>query len=170
MLRTGDIAPSFTGTDQFGNELSLATLLRDGPVVLYFYPRDFTYVCTKQACLFRDEHEVLTYAGATLCGVSASSKSVQQEFSDVNNIPFPLVSDPDGSLAAKYGAGRLLGSLAKRVSFVIDQDSRIESVHHHELAVTRHLTGILDALHALGLPVAESRAIAAGGAITFDAI
>lgn len=128
-------------------------MLRLGPVVLYFYPRDFAYLCTKEACAFREEHEALSIAGASLCGVSMDDRKTHIRFSEDHDIPFPLLADPRGEVVDAYGARSLLGIIAKRVTYVIDRDRRIASVHHHEMSVKKHLAGVAKALGSLGLNV-----------------
>jgi peroxiredoxin Q/BCP len=154
MLQRGDIAPEFTTIDQHGYECSLSSMLRDGPLVLYFYPRDFSFVCTREACAFRDEHAEITIAGAMVCGVSPDSRASHERFSDINEIPFPLVADEDGEILRAYDVGSFLGLFAKRVTYVIDQDRRVRSVHHHELSAQRHVEGVKESLLEVGVDVA----------------
>jgi peroxiredoxin Q/BCP len=150
MLKIGSEAPSFSAVDQHGYPCSLETLLRDGPLVLYFYPRDFSFVCTREACAFRDEHESLTIAGAMICGVSSDSSSSHERFADVNEIPFPLIADPDREIVDAYDVRSIFG-IAKRVTYVIGTDGRIASVHHHELSARRHVEEVKRTLSGLGV-------------------
>ncbi|MFZ9888369.1 MAG: peroxiredoxin [Myxococcota bacterium] len=149
MLRVSDPAPDFQGLDQFGRNISMGRLLANGPLVLFFYPKDFTFLCTRQVCAFRDEHEELTYAGAMICGISVDDAARHGEFSDRHNVPFPLLSDPTGLIVDAYGARAPVGKRAKRVTYVIDQRARVASVHHHEFSVQRHLEGMRTTLHHL---------------------
>jgi peroxiredoxin Q/BCP len=154
MLQPGDQAPEFSAVDQHGYPCSLSTLLRDGPLVLYFYPRDFSFVCTREACAFRDEHAELTIAGAMVCGVSVDSSESHERFAERHEIPFPLVSDPQGEILAAYDVKSFFGLFAKRVSYVIGTDGRIVSVHHHELSARRHVEDVKQTLATVGVDVA----------------
>ena len=95
-------APSFDLTDQNGEHLQLEAL-RGHNVVLYFYPKDETPGCTKEACAFRDSWTALTKSGVILIGVSADSDESHKAFAKNHQLPFHLVSDPQGKLAAQYG-------------------------------------------------------------------
>ncbi len=166
MLDVGHRAPDFIAEDQYGERCTLDQLVKDGPVVLYFYPRDFSFVCTQQACAFRDEHELLTFAGATVCGVNGATVESHGDFADAHNIPFPLVSDSGGDIADLYQVGSILGLVRQRVTYVIDRDKTVRGVHHHELSTRRHLDGVFDTLEGMGLPLDEARTMLAraGGA------
>jgi peroxiredoxin Q/BCP len=150
MLKIGDKAPLFRGIDQAGREVDLEALLAKGPVVVYFYPRDFTPVCTRQACHFRDAYEDLTGRGVEVVGVSADSVESHKDFAERHKLPFSIISDPNRTVARDYQALNLLGLGAKRVSYVIDRDATIQGVIHHELRAKRHvddLDAILAKLH-----------------------
>lgn len=154
MLQVGDLAPDFRSTDQHGYACTLDNLLRDGPLVLYFYPRDFSFVCTKEACAFRDEHAAFTIAGALICGVSTDSSESHERFAAANEIPFPLVADEKKEIVRSYDVEAFFGVFAKRVTYVIGQDRRIASVHHHELSPRRHVEEVKRTLITLGVDVA----------------
>ena len=103
MLEPGTKAPAFTLTDAAGQKLSLKDFAgRD--VVLYFYPRDDTPGCTKEACGFRDAWEELRELGAVVLGVSADDADSHERFAAKYRLPFTLLSDPDRSVMAAYGA------------------------------------------------------------------
>lgn len=142
MLSVGDEAPSFRGRDQRGTEISLEALLETGPVVLYFYPKDFTRVCTKEACVFRDAHEELAEQGVTVVGVSIDTEDAHRRFSERHGLPFHLLSDVSRRIARDYDALRWMGLIAKRVTYVIAPDRRILGVFHHETSATRHLDDV----------------------------
>lgn len=143
MLTVGDRAPDFRARDQEGNELALRDLLAGGPLVLYFYPRDFTPVCTKEACFFRDVHEQLAARGARVVGVSSDTDESHREFAQQHRLPFPLLSDPDRRLARDYGAVHPLGFGTKRVTYVIGEDGTIRGAFHHELRAKKHIDQVL---------------------------
>ena len=95
----GDRAPQFVGTTQAGQQIGLADYLGKKSVVLYFYPKDKTSVCTIQACVFRDSYEDFINADAVVIGVSSDSVDSHRSFAEQQRLPFPLISDADGSLA-----------------------------------------------------------------------
>jgi len=102
-LEAGDRAPAFTMPDQDGTPHRLADY-RGRTVVLYFYPRDNTPGCTKEACSFRDEHSAILAAGAVVLGVSTDTAASHQKFRDKFELPFPLLVDEDAKVATAYGA------------------------------------------------------------------
>lgn len=103
MLEVGDAAPPFTLRDSTGREVSLEDFA-GRHVVLYFYPRDDTPGCTKEACGFRDAWEELQALGVLVLGVSADDAASHRRFAEKYRLPFPLLSDPDRSVMTAYGA------------------------------------------------------------------
>jgi peroxiredoxin Q/BCP len=142
VLSAGDRAPDFEGTDQSGKRWTLDELVKDASIVLYFYPKDFTPVCTKEACLFRDAHEELAQSGIKVVGVSMDDGDSHAKFAEHHHLPFPLLSDPDKRIAAAYGARQLLGLFSKRVTYVIDRQKRVVGAFHHELSAQKHLDAV----------------------------
>lgn len=122
----GAPAPAFELPDQTGATQRLADY-RDRWLVLYFYPRDDTPGCTKQACTFRDDIARLRAAGAEVVGVSVDSVESHAAFATKHTLPFPLLADTEGTLADAYGALRTLGPIrmARRHTFLIDPQGRI---------------------------------------------
>lgn len=122
----GAPAPAFELPDQTGTTRRLADY-RERWLVLYFYPRDDTPGCTKQACTFRDDIARLRAAGAEVVGVSVDSVESHAEFAAKHTLPFPLLADTEGKLADAYGALRTLGPIrmARRHTFLIDPQGRI---------------------------------------------
>ncbi|MEZ4503414.1 MAG: thioredoxin-dependent thiol peroxidase [Dehalococcoidia bacterium] len=102
-LEAGDTAPAFTMQDQDGTTHRLADY-RGRTVVLYFYPRDNTPGCTKEACSFRDEHSAILAMGAVVLGVSTDTAASHQKFRDKFELPFPLLVDENAKVATAYGA------------------------------------------------------------------
>jgi peroxiredoxin Q/BCP len=128
MPKAGDAAPQFTGQDQDGKEFKLADRVGKKIVLLYFYPKDFTGGCTKEACGFRDRMGDLTKDNVEVVGVSFDSSDSHQKFIAKYNLNFTLVADPDGKIAGLYGA-RIEGkNLARRASFLIGLDGKIVHV------------------------------------------
>lgn len=135
MLEEGGVAPDFTARDQGGRPVSLSDF-RGKKVILYFYPKDDTPGCTKEACSFRDAFAELKKSGVTVLGVSPDSISKHQKFVSKYGLPFTLLSDPDHAVADAYGVykekafmGRKYMGIA-RTTFVIDKGGRIKKIFH----------------------------------------
>jgi peroxiredoxin Q/BCP len=146
VLQPGDEAPAFSARDQFGQTRTLDDLLSSGQLVLYFYPKDFTLVCTKQACAFRDDFEHLSASGVNVAGVSFDSVDSHKKFSDAHNLPFPLLDDSAKELARAYDVLGFFKIFPKRVSYVIDADKRIAGVFHSELSAAKHIAAVRSVL------------------------
>jgi peroxiredoxin Q/BCP len=125
MPKAGDPAPLFTGQDQDGKEFKLADLVGKKIVLLYFYPKDFTGGCTKEACGFRDRTGELQTNNVEVIGVSHDSVESHKKFADEYKLNFTLVADPDGKIIAAYDAKMPIMNLSKRVSFLIGLDGKI---------------------------------------------
>jgi peroxiredoxin Q/BCP len=128
MPKAGDAAPLFTGQDQDGKEFNLADHVGKKIVLLYFYPKDFTGGCTKEACGFRDRMGDLQTNNVEVIGVSHDSVDSHKKFADAYKLNFTLVADPDGKIIAAYDAKMPVVSMAKRVSFLIGLDGKIVHV------------------------------------------
>jgi peroxiredoxin Q/BCP len=152
MLKEGAAAPSFSLEDQDGNKVSLKDL-KGKWVVLYFYPKDDTPGCTREACGFRDEQKALTKAGAVVLGVSKDSVPSHQKFAKKYKLNFPLLSDPDHEVAEKYGAwgektlyGRKFMGMI-RSTFLIDPKGKIAKVWP-KVKVDGHVEQVQEAIAA----------------------
>ena len=142
MLKVGDTAPDFSAQDQHGRALTLGTLLDRGRLVLYFYPKDFTRVCTAQACTFRDASESLGELGANVVGVSGDAADSHQRFGAEHQVPFSLIADPERHIIKLYGASIPILNHTLRVTYVIDTNRRILGAFHHELSASKHLDDV----------------------------
>ncbi len=133
MIEEGNPAPDFTLPDQEGNPVTLSGL-RGKPVVLYFYPKDNTPGCTKQACGIRDTWPEFENAGAVVLGVSTDGQKSHSKFQEKHSLPFTLLSDSDHEVAQKYGVWKPLRILGKeflgteRSTFVIGADGNVLKV------------------------------------------
>ena len=132
-LVAGDKAPDFSAKDQSGNTVSLSDF-KGKKVVLYFYPKDDTPGCTKEACNFRDNFELLKKKGYVVLGVSVDSERSHKKFIEKYELPFTLISDTEKQVVTAYGVwgkkkfmGREYMGTA-RVTFVIDENGIIEKV------------------------------------------
>ncbi|MGC4088707.1 MAG: peroxiredoxin [Polyangiaceae bacterium] len=140
-LTPGSLAPDFQGVDQDGATLTLESLLSGGRLVLYFYPRDFTRVCTAEACLFRDATRELAQLNASIAGVSTDSSDSHSRFAAQHGVKFRLIADPERRITRAYDADRWLG-FTKRVTYVIDRDKKILGAFQHELSAQKHLEDV----------------------------
>lgn len=127
--KVGDVAPLFEGQDQNGQTFKLENLLHDGKyVLLYFYPKDFTGGCTKEACGFRDRMGELQTNNVAVVGVSHDSADSHKRFAAEYKLNFTLVADPDGKIIAAYDAKMPVMNMSRRVSFLIGLDGKIVHV------------------------------------------
>jgi peroxiredoxin Q/BCP len=152
-VESGAKAPDFTLRDDQGRKVKLSEL-RGKPVVLYFYPKDDTPGCTKEACSFRDRQRELAKHGATVLGVSPDTVESHVAFRDKFDLNFPLLADPDHAVAEKYGAWReknLYGKVSmgiQRSTFLIDAEGKVAKVWK-KVSVDGHDDDVLAALASL---------------------
>jgi peroxiredoxin Q/BCP len=145
-VKVGEAAPDFTLPDQDGKPVTLSSL-KGKVVVLYFYPKDFTSGCTKEACHFRDAYEDFTEVGAEVVGVSADSQESHSKFRDTYLLPFNLLSDEKGEVKKLYGvAGHLLPG---RVTFVIDKEGIVRHVFSSQTDMKAHVDEAMKILKSL---------------------
>ena len=149
MIRAGEPAPDFTLPDENGRAVTLSALWRRGPVVLYFYPRDESAGCTREACAFRDAYEEFRAAGAEVVGVSRDTPASHRSFIRRHRLPFTLVSDADGAIRRLYGVPATLGILDGRATFIIDRAGRVRHAFLSQLFATRHVSEALRVLRKL---------------------
>jgi len=145
MLDVGDKAPEFNLVREDGQVVSLEDLLLDGQLVLYFYPADFTSVCTSEACEIRDRHKELRAVNANVVGVSPQDASSHNRFRDKYDLPFPLLDDPKKEVIKAYGVNGPMGLGVRRVTFLINQDKEIIKRVVADFRVKRH-TALIDAV------------------------
>ncbi len=138
MLAAGARAPEFTLPDADGQATSLSNLLRDGPLILYFYPADFTPGCTREACQIRDLHAELDAAGLTVAGVSPQSPESHRAFREKYKLPFTLLSDVDRFVIKMYGVQGPFGFGVRRATFLIDQARNIEDAIVADFRIGEH--------------------------------
>jgi peroxiredoxin Q/BCP len=119
-------------------------------VVLYFYPKDDTPGCTKEACTFRDQYQDFQDAGAAVLGVSSDSSESHRKFAAKHRLPFTLLADRGGQVRKRYGVPATLGLLPGRVTFVIDAAGVVRHVFNSQLDATRHVGEALGVLQKTG--------------------
>jgi peroxiredoxin Q/BCP len=145
-LKPGDPAPDFELPDQNGQEVRLNGFLRRNAVVLYFYPKDDTGGCTKEACAFRDQFAAFRGLDAVVLGVSSDSEASHRAFAAKYNLPFQLLSDAGGRLRRRYGVRSTLGIIPGRETFVIDREGVIRDVFASQFQPGEHVRRALAAL------------------------
>lgn len=114
--------------------------LRDGALVLYFYPKDFTSGCTREACGFRDEFAGLRESNLRVFGISTDSIETHERFKSEYNLPFELISDKGGEISRLYGVQNKLFKVANRVTFIIDREGKILSVTKNMFSPGAHIS------------------------------
>lgn len=145
-LAAGAPAPDFSLEDQNGRRVSSADL-RGRNVIVYFYPKDDTPGCTREACSFRDQYTDFTDAGAEVYGISSDSPASHRAFAAKYELPFTLLSDPGGKVREAFGVPATLGLLPGRVTYVIDKQGVIRHAFNSQLSPARH---VAEALQVLG--------------------
>lgn len=148
-VKVGDKAPDFTLTSQAGQQVSLHDFLGKKPVVLYFYPKDFSIGCTKEACAFRDNYEAFKEIGAEVIGISTATPEKHKDFSTAYNLPFILLADEGARLRKLYGVPASAGLIPGRVTYVIDKDGIIRHIFNSQLEPERHIEEALTILKTL---------------------
>jgi len=149
-VKTGDRAPDFSLPSQDGKPVAIADYRGKNAVVLFFYPKDESPICTKEACSFRDAYEDFVKAGAVVIGVSSDSAASHQAFAGRHRLPFLLLSDNDGSLRRAFGVPTTLGILPGRVTYVIDKEGVVRLVFNSQLAAAEHVAEALKIVEQLG--------------------
>lgn len=148
-VQVGDTAPDFTLPSQSGEPVSLKDFIGKKSVVLYFYPKDDTPGCTKEACSFRDNYEVFKEAGAEVIGVSDDSAASHEKFAAKYRLPFILVSDTGKQLRKLYGVPSTLGLLPGRVTYVIDKNGIVRHIFNSQFNFNGHIEESLKMLREL---------------------
>ncbi|HEX9338406.1 MAG TPA: peroxiredoxin [Pseudonocardiaceae bacterium] len=148
-MQPGELAPDFELRDDAGEQRSLGEFLANGPVVLFFYPAAMTAGCTAESCHFRDLAKEFAEVGAQRIGISPDTVAKQAQFTAAHSFDFPLLSDPDGAVATRFGVRRRFGPLlTRRQTFVIDTDRRVLDVIKSEVRMSVHADRALAALRS----------------------
>lgn len=145
-MNIGSKVSDFTAPDQDGRQRSLSSLLADGPVVLFFYPKAMTSGCTAESCHFRDLGAEFEALGAQRVGISADSPELQAKFDTKNSLGYPLLSDSDRKIAKELGAKRPGPLWNRRSTFVIDTDRTLLAEISSETKMDVHADEALEVL------------------------
>jgi peroxiredoxin Q/BCP len=146
MLQAGERAPEFTLPDETGKDRSLTELLSAGPIILYFYPADFTPGCTRQACVLRDMHDDISRAGLRVVGISPQGAESHTKFREKYKLPFVLLSDLNKTVVKMYGVNGPLGIGVRRASFLVDGGRRIRDVTLADFKISKHAEFVRNAI------------------------
>jgi peroxiredoxin Q/BCP len=145
-IREGDPAPDFELTSGDGHLVRLSDYRGKSEIVLFFYPKDDSPACTAEACSFRDSYEDFLDAGAVVIGVSADPPGEHKAFAGKHRLPFPLLTDADGSLRSRFGVPKTLGLIPGRVTYLIDRAGVVRHVYASQLRPASHVREALRAL------------------------
>ena len=148
-FKIGDRAPDFSAITTEGKQIHLSDYVGNRGLVLFFYPKDGTSVCTKEACAFRDSYEKFSQAGVDIIGISGDSDESHRAFIQQHKLSYPLISDKDGSLRKTFGVKKTMGLIPGRVTFVIDKDGVIRQIFSALFASDEHVRQALAAVSGL---------------------
>jgi len=148
-VEVGSVAPDFTLPSQSGEVVRLGDFMGNKPIVLFFYPKDDTPGCTKEACAFRDEFESFRQLDAEIIGISSDSVESHRNFAARHDLPFTLLSDERGKVRKLYGASNTFGLFPGRVTYVIDEEGIVRHIFSSQLGVEKHVEQALEALPSI---------------------
>lgn len=152
-LSFGVPAPDFTLPSTSGRLFSLSRDMQGRACILYFYPEDFTRICTREACGFSERFDWFQNAGITILGVSRDTMETHLKFKAAYDLPFHLLSDEDGSVTALYKATIPFLNLSKRITYLLDKDHKVAAVYGNMLTAQKHIDAMIK---AAGEPSAKS--------------
>lgn len=139
-LKEGDKIPDFSLRDQNGDLFDIKNVLGRKNLVIYFYPKDGSPGCTRQACNFRDQSSAFDEADAMLIGISGQSVASHKEFAETNNLKFPLLSDEDNKVRKMFGVpSSFFGIIPGRVTYVVNKEGRIIYRYSSQTQIERHV-------------------------------
>jgi peroxiredoxin Q/BCP len=138
-IKVGDKALEFTLPSQMGDDVTLSEFFGKKNVVLYFYPKDETTGCTKEACTFRDNYEELTKLGAEVIGVSGQSVESHKSFASHYGLPFILLSDEGNKVRELYGVPSSMGIIPGRVTYIIDKKGMVRHIFNSQTQAQKHV-------------------------------
>ena len=138
-VKVGDKAPDFTLPSQMGDNVTLSEFFGQKNIVLYFYPKDESSGCTKEACTFRDSYQELTDLDAEVIGVSGQSVESHRSFATHHGLPFILLSDKDNKVRELYGVPSTMGIIPGRVTYIIDQKGVVRHIFSSQTQAERHV-------------------------------
>lgn len=149
-IRSGDKCPSFTLPNQNGENINIDEFIGKRILIIYFYPKDDTPGCTKEACMFRDSYEEFVDMGCEVIGISSDSIESHRKFAETHRLSFPLLADEKGQVRKQFGVpGNLFGLIPGRVTYIVDKKGVIREVHNSLLDPAGHLTKAFETVRIL---------------------
>ena len=149
-LVVGDEVPTFTLKDQDNNDFNIESFKGKKPMVVYFYPKDDTPGCTKEACSFRDEFEVFRDLNVEVIGISSDNVASHKKFAEKYNLPFTLLADTDKKVQNLFGVPKsFLGLVPGRVTYIVDKNGIIVHIFNSMKDAEKHITESLSILKEL---------------------
>jgi peroxiredoxin Q/BCP len=148
-VKIGEKAPDFTLPSQMGDNVTLSEFFGKKNIVLYFYPKDESPGCTREACRFRDSYDVFTSLGAEVLGVSSQSVESHKSFATHHGLPFILLSDEDNRVRQLYGVPSSMGIIPGRVTFIIDKQGIVRHIFSSQFQPEKHIEEALKILKEL---------------------
>jgi len=146
-MKIGDKIPDFTLIIDKNIETSFYSILNNQKLVLFFYPKDFTPGCTKEACAFRDSYQDFLDNGANVLGISSDSEESHLNFMSDFNLPYKLISDSDGKIGKIFNVKKSLGLLPERVTFIINNDGTLIHSFSSQFNINKHIRKSLEILN-----------------------
>ncbi|MBN1244004.1 peroxiredoxin [Candidatus Bathyarchaeota archaeon] len=148
-ITVGDKAPDFTLPSQMGDNVTLSEYFGKKNIVLYFYPKDETRGCTREACEFRDSYDIFTSLGAEVLGVSSDTLESHQSFATHHGLPFLLLSDEKDEVRKLYGVPSTMGIIPGRVTYIIDKKGIVRHIFNSQFQPEKHIEEALKILKEL---------------------
>jgi len=156
----GDKAPDFTLPSQMGDNVTLSEYFGKKNVVLYFYPKDETTGCTREACAFRDSYQVFTELGAEVLGISGQTVESHKSFASHYGLPFILLSDEGNKVRKLYGVPASIGIIPGRVTYIIDKKGVVQHIFNSQYQPEKHVKEALEVLKKLNAEEEPVEAVA----------
>ncbi len=138
-VQVGDKAPDFTLPSQMGDEVTLSEFFGKKNVVLYFYPKDESLGCTKEACAFRDSYQVFADLGAEVLGVSEQNIESHKSFASHHGLPFLLLADTENKVRKLYGVPATMGFIPGRVTYIVDKKGVVRHIFNSQYQPEKHV-------------------------------
>lgn len=149
-IKIGSSIPTFKLPDQNGNLFNINSVLGKKNLVIYFYPKDDSPGCTKEACSFRDQFEVFKEANAVIIGISGQSVKSHKEFAEKHRLSFTLLSDEGNKIRKQFGVPtNLMGLLPGRVTYIADETGKVTYIFNSQIQSTKHVDEALRILKEL---------------------
>lgn len=138
-LKKNDFAPDFSLESTSGSTFNLRKDAAGKPLIIYFYPKDFTPVCTREACEFRDTFAFFNDLDVDVYGISRDSIATHQEFKKAHDLPFELLADEDGKVADLYDASMPIIRFTKRITYLLNRNHQIVGVYQNLFGARKHI-------------------------------